>query len=218
LQLGINIIRVREKGLVKITDFDILLKEDKISKNTIDTLLKQIIFLSALKANSHINSYLSKSTFANEDLFKSLLNKEVPFERSVASRSNLINMWDFEKNQLILPQNIAIHSRILVWWKCPKGHSFEQIIANRVKVKGCPFCLGRRACHDNCLATVNPSLAKEWHSRKNSNLTPFDVLPGSGKKVWWLCSKGHEYELVIGVRNRLSRGCPYCSGQRGRFK
>jgi len=36
------------------------------------------------------------------------------------------------------------------------------------------------------LKTINPKLAEEWHPTKNGNLTPKDVLPKSGKKVWWL--------------------------------
>ncbi|MDB3883712.1 zinc-ribbon domain-containing protein, partial [Candidatus Marinimicrobia bacterium] len=42
------------------------------------------------------------------------------------------------------------------------------------------------------LAVLYPNIAKEWHSTKNGGLTPFDVTPGSGKKVWWICKKGHE--------------------------
>ena len=44
---------------------------------------------------------------------------------------------------------------------------------------------------ENDLATLHPALAKEWHPTKNGNLKPGDVSPGSSKKVWWLCSKGH---------------------------
>ena len=36
-----------------------------------------------------------------------------------------------------------------------------------------PSCVvlgGKRACSDNCLQTINPSLAKEWHPSKNGTL------------------------------------------------
>ena len=32
---------------------------------------------------------------------------------------------------------------------------------------------------------------------------------GSGKKVWWLCKDGHEWQAIINHRNRGS-GCPIC--------
>ena len=48
--------------------------------------------------------------------------------------------------------------------------------------------------------------------RKNNGLTPADVLPNSNKKVWWKCSKGHEWQATINSRNS-GVGCPYCSGR-----
>lgn len=64
----------------------------------------------------------------------------------------------------------------------------------------------------NDLATVRPDLAKEWHPTKNDGLLPTDVTAGSGKKVWWLCPLGHEYQATIHDRNRSTGGtrCPIC--------
>ena len=63
------------------------------------------------------------------------------------------------------------------------------------------------------LATEKPELVKEWHPTKNGDLSPFDVSYGSGKKVWWICSKGHEWEAVI-CNRVIGRGCPVCTGKR----
>ena len=60
------------------------------------------------------------------------------------------------------------------------------------------------------LSVVNPGLAKEWHPTRNGDLNPRNVTPGSGKKVWWICSSGHEWEAPIYSRNRGS-GCPLCN-------
>ncbi len=62
------------------------------------------------------------------------------------------------------------------------------------------------------LLNTNPALAKDWHPTKNALLTPADVTPGSHKKAWWICGKGHEWEAQICDRNR-GTGCPYCSGR-----
>jgi hypothetical protein len=35
---------------------------------------------------------------------------------------------------------------------------------------------------------------------KNGDLTPEDVTPGSHKKVWWVCEKGHEWQARMSVR------------------
>ena len=60
------------------------------------------------------------------------------------------------------------------------------------------------------LYVLKPNLVKEWHPTKNASIKPQEVTPGSGKKVWWICKKGHEWEAVIYSRSRGS-GCPYCS-------
>jgi hypothetical protein len=36
------------------------------------------------------------------------------------------------------------------------------------------------------------------------------VTPGSNKKVWWTCKKGHVWNAMINLRNR-NNNCPYCS-------
>jgi len=64
--------------------------------------------------------------------------------------------------------------------------------------------------------TSYPELVKEWHPDKNGDLTPKQFTYGSRKKVWWLCPKGHDYELRIKNRtNEKRKGlpCPYCDGR-----
>ena len=63
------------------------------------------------------------------------------------------------------------------------------------------------------MQTVNSALTKEWNYEKNGDLTPSDVLPNSGKKVWWKCSEGHEWQATIASRNG-GRGCPVCAKEK----
>ncbi|MBE7053792.1 MAG: hypothetical protein E7391_05890 [Ruminococcaceae bacterium] len=58
----------------------------------------------------------------------------------------------------------------------------------------------------------NPKVAAEWNYEKNGNLKPEHVTSNSNKKVWWKCSKGHEWQATIDNRNN-GNGCPYCSGR-----
>jgi len=60
------------------------------------------------------------------------------------------------------------------------------------------------------LFVLKPDLVKEWHPTKNSPIKPQEVTPGSGKKIWWICSDGHEWQAVVYSRSRGS-GCPYCN-------
>lgn len=66
----------------------------------------------------------------------------------------------------------------------------------------------------NDLRTVNPVLAAQWDTARNGNLRPEDVMAGSEKKVWWVCSLGHSWRAAVYSRNSAGHGCPYCAGQK----
>jgi len=51
------------------------------------------------------------------------------------------------------------------------------------------------------LAAANPELAKQLHPTKNNGLTPDMLSAGSGKKVWWRCKRGHEWQAAVYSRN-----------------
>ena len=107
-----------------------------------------------------------------------------------------------------------MNSHKKVWWKCQKGHEWQAPIGNRNIGRGCPYCAGQKVLKgENDLQTVNPVLANEWNYEKNNGLTPMDVMPNSSKKVWWKCSKGHEWQATLYSRN-TGNGCPVCSSER----
>jgi hypothetical protein len=119
--------------------------------------------------------------------------RKPPKGKSLAEvNPQLAKQWHSTKNAVLTPINVSLSSAKKVWWKCDQGDDHEWIasIANRNKGTGCSVCDGKKVVNSNCLATLNPVLAKEWHPTKNGDLTPYDVLPGTGKKVWWKCNKG----------------------------
>ena len=125
----------------------------------------------------------------------------------------LAKEWHPTKNKYIYPKEVSLSSNKKVWWMCEKGHEWEAKVCDRNIGNNCPYCSGKRVCDDNSLANLNSKLAKEWHPTKNGELTPNDVTTGSGKKVWWMCEKGHEWEATVYDR-KARGGCPYCSGRR----
>lgn len=126
---------------------------------------------------------------------------------------NLAKQWHPIKNDILTPDHVTVSSHKSAWWRCNKGHEWKASIAGRNMGNGCPYCSGKAVCEDNCLQTVNPGIAREWHPTKNDPLTPHDVTSNSSKKVWWVCHKGHEWQSTITNRSALGRGCPYCTGQ-----
>ena len=129
-----------------------------------------------------------------------------------AKNPELSKEWHPTKNLSISPDMVKQGSQKKVWWQCEKGHEWQATVSNRVLGKGCPYCAGKSVSADNNLQVVNPEVAKQWHPTKNGDLTPSDVTMGSGKKVWWRCEKGHEWETSISNRS-TGFGCPYCCGK-----
>ena len=135
------------------------------------------------------------------------------------SNPELCDEWDYEKNALT-PETVSKASHKNVWWKCSKGHEWQATVKNRTSGTNCPICsrvLGAKARNAlfikqrSSLACKYPELAKEWHPTKNGISTPENYLPKSNKKMWWQCSRGHEWQAAISSRANGS-GCPYCSG------
>ena len=55
----------------------------------------------------------------------------------------------------------------------------------------------------------NAQLMAEWNWERNTNFDPSQLTIGSGKKVWWVCSRGHEWQATVDHRTN-GRGCPIC--------
>ena len=128
----------------------------------------------------------------------------------------LARQWHPIKNGNLRSSDVTPFSGRKVWWQCKRGHEWEADISNRSNGTGCPYCAGQKVGADNNLLVVNPELARQWHPKKNGDLTPAQVMPGTHKSVWWVCGKGHEWEASINNRNRTNRGsgCPYCARQK----
>lgn len=111
----------------------------------------------------------------------------------------LMKEWDYDKNQNVDINKVTLGMGKNFWWVCPKGHSYQATIPNRLtKKSNCPYCSNHKVLKGfNDFNTINPNIAKEWNYERNKGLTPYDVTAGSGKKVWWKCAKGHEWEAVV---------------------
>ncbi len=59
------------------------------------------------------------------------------------------------------------------------------------------------------LLTMRPDFARQWHPTKNAPLSPRDFTPGSRRKVWWLCERGHWWLAAVSDRSRGMK-CTYC--------
>ena len=132
----------------------------------------------------------------------------------------LAKEWHPSKNGELTPENVAAISR-KIWWKCDEGddHEWKASIQNRLRGDKCPVCLNKVVVSSNSLAVTHPELAKEWHPSKNGELTPSEVVAGTGQKIWWKCDEGdgHEWQTAQRISNGKIKGCPFCSGHKVTF-
>ena len=124
--------------------------------------------------------------------------------------------WDIERNAPLTPRDVTPSSHKLIWWRCPKGHSWRAAVYSRTTLgTGCPVCTGRQAlAGENDLATLYPDIAAQWDGMKNGALRPSNVTAGSNRRVWWRCEKGHSYRAMIAQRVQRGDGCPYCANRK----
>jgi hypothetical protein len=128
-----------------------------------------------------------------------------------------------QKKRRLTASDVSITSHEYVWWQCHVNvrHVWQAVVADRVRYKtGCPFCTNQKIADDNNLAAKYPKLVKLWHTTKNLPLLPSQVVPGSGKKVWWRCPAAYDHvweapvNKVVDSRNHGHRACPFCAGRR----
>jgi hypothetical protein len=214
---NIKLLRIREKGLKKTSSNDIFYSTGDSPLFIITKVLKKILKLPNVEdpAKNLIKKYLGLGQLQNESEFNRLiymLPSPLPGNSLGDKNKVLSKEWHNIKNKPLTPYDVYPNSFKKVWWVCEKGqHEWRSRISDRFsKDVGCPYCAGKRVDTDNCLQTINPKLAKEWHPTKNGELTPKNVTANSNKKVWWICSRNHEWEATVDKRN-IGRGCPYCA-------
>ena len=201
---GIILYRIRE-GLPPLNDSSIDYVVQKGQRDLSQMLQKVLFDITKI----YVDVNLERDIVAIENL-REHTEKECSL---MLSNPELTKEWDYIKNGNLRPEYVATNSGKKVWWKCSKGHEWQATIDSRNNGRGCPYCSGNKVLTGyNDLQTLNPVLAKEWNYEKNNGLTPKEVLPNSGKRVWWKCQRGHEWQATIDNRNK-GKGCPYCSGR-----
>lgn len=120
--------------------------------------------------------------------------------------------WHFERNGLLMPEDVTPGSKKRVWWRCEKRHEWQATIESRSKGRGCPVCSGRKVVPgETDLKTHFPQVAAQWAVEKNGSLKPEHVSPYSNQFVWWQCKKGHQWKTAISTRTKRGTDCPYCT-------
>ncbi len=125
----------------------------------------------------------------------------------------LMSEWHKLKNKNISPSKVFFSSPQKAWWQCSRcNYEWEARINNRaIGKRGCPLCANKVVVEGvNDFCTTHPQLAKEWHLTKNGDITPKMVTYGTGRKFWWTCPNGHDYQATTNHRSS-GTDCPKCN-------
>lgn len=213
-QKGLSLVRLRERGLRLLSENDITYQHRENPKVVVNRLLRKIQTVVPLSKEDQgkVGAYLSGTSLLGEAEYQRLIveGPSVPHARSLAAFPEVAFSWHPDKNGLLTPEKVYARSPMPAWWKCSAGHEWRATIQGRVNGGGCIRCRGRVATPERNLRTVFPDLVPGWHPSKNGDLLPEAFTPFSNKKVWWVCSQGHEWMSQINSRAN-GRGCPYCT-------
>jgi very-short-patch-repair endonuclease/DNA-directed RNA polymerase subunit RPC12/RpoP len=212
---GYNLFRVRDKRLPAI-DGPVVIYSESALHSQFHTTKALILLISKLvphnqEIRNRIVAYRRKSRWQNEAVYQKML-AELPgpgSDRSIAvTDPELAAEWHPTKNGALTPEMVSAGSGELIWWRCARGHEWARAVYAKRK---CPYCSNLLATEENSLHKLHPKIAKQWHPTKNLPATPDMVPAGSGKRYWWICERGHEWEREVEKRTKAGRGCPYCA-------
>ena len=201
-----------------LSERDISFKSSEDEFLVISRLVSSLLKHAELSDQQRVKlcDYIKGSRLVNEKFYRELmanLPAPPPGQSLADKRPEIAKQWAYDLNAPLSPEHFRHQANKKVWWRCPKGHTWNVSINNRTQHgTGCPGCWGRVATDEWSLATIDPDLASEWHPEKNGDLRPVDVVPKSNKKIWWQCRNGHEWQASLNNRAKGSR-CPYCYGR-----
>ena len=219
---------------MKNISVEVLSKKYKVSKSTIIRCLKinnidvkkklllsteEITNLCKLYLNNYSVKELSKKYKISKATVLTYLKTNNSYPRNFISSHTqypiLLKEFHSILNGNLKLTDFTYGSNKKVWWKCEVSddHIWQSTINNRFRSRGCPCCSGKKTVLSNCLATTNPEISNEWHPTKNLPLTPFEVVNGSKKRVWWKCDEANDHEWEAAICDRfIGNGCPCCRG------
>ena len=206
LDRGIKLLRIREAPLEQLSSHDIIIPMGSfITKPIINQIIEWL---------GTDTPYLCEKAFRAEETYLTYLDYfPSPFpEHSLANvNPNLAAEWHPNKNAPLTPDNFTQSAKPKVWWMCEEGHEWQATIYSRnLGGHSCPFCMGRKATKDTCMAATHPEMAQLFHPSKNGELTPEFIKAGTGKLLWWQCELGHEWQQTGDKLKRTKEPCEVC--------
>ncbi len=201
-------------------------KESKELADTIQAILNSLDIHSNMWTRKNPLHFYSDTRVNLKQDRNKILSYLSDIDSSLARlRPDVLNKWDYTKNETLNPNMFSVSSNQVVWWKCPDcGHEWQSSI-NAMTRKGRIGCAECSKIHRGksftkyaikragSLSETHPSLAAEWNYEKNGDIKPSMITACTNKKIWWKCKKcGYSWLSAPNNRQKGS-GCPCCSGR-----
>jgi hypothetical protein len=136
------------------------------------------------------------------------------FNDLATSHPEIAVQWDYERNAPTTPSEVISGKTQKFWWRCSRAHEWQATINSRKMGSDCPVCHNLTLLVGyNDFETTHPEVAASWHPIKNGARTPKEFIAASGERFWWVCDKGHEWQISITAR-KTGNGCPICDMKR----
>lgn len=234
---GIEVIRIRDSKLKKISSNDFILDEqNKPSIKSSNKEIKKLInlILNKIKVsksdNQSVQKYLKKDKLENIKFYRKIISNlpwPLPEKSLLNTHKSLCKEWHISKNHPLKPIQFSHGSGEKIWWKCKQGHSsYIQNIRDRTKKnspQGCPKCASKKSISSRVMFNIkkfgsikkNNLLNKEFNTKKNK-IQPSEINLNSSKKYWWKCSIcSYEWKTLVRLRSAKGQGCYKCNHSKG---
>jgi protein-arginine kinase activator protein McsA len=219
VEKGYRLIRVRDNGLppLEIEGVQEYLYE-RTSNKTVGNMIKHLFSMINEQYKGFTNEIDRLINKVNVDIDNIPILAQIP---AIKEKGNLLEkcpeierIWDYERNQPLIPENFKQYSNFKAWFICEKGHSTLAQIGCKAQGHGCKVCSGQVATEEHNLELLFPEVAQEWNYELN-NTAPDRYSPFSNEVVYWDCPNCKStYNNAINDRTSRGEGCPYCAGKR----
>ena len=141
LEDEIVLLRVREAGLEKLSESDILESREEMPLDTMKEIFRSILanpLLEVSKYERAIEDYLERDGWAATYEFDKIQFERngVVYERSISFLfPEIASQWHYEKNHPLVPEQFTPSSRKKVWWKNHKGQEWQADVLSRTRVE-----------------------------------------------------------------------------------
>ncbi|MFF1540684.1 zinc-ribbon domain-containing protein [Microbacterium sp. NPDC058269] len=131
-----------------------------------------------------------------------------------ATHPHVAALWHPTKNTSVHLERTLSGTGRRVWFRCPRGHEWAQVVNRQVRQPGCQRCDGRSVPAGTSMRDTHPQLADELDADLNGGITADNIHAAATPYVWWCCSRQHRWRTSPKLRSMGRGGCQICSNRR----